>query len=106
MPRASKEKVEAFVYKKMYETKHMQEEPEDPQLTLKPDMSRTLRNTRHKKYHHTGKYGKCEWIKPENKPAVQSEKQYWSCCMNGDPDSEGCVAKVKDKQKWILSSHA
>jgi hypothetical protein len=30
MPRASKEKVEAFVYKKMYETKHMQEEPEDP----------------------------------------------------------------------------
>jgi len=39
MPRASKEKVEACVYKKLYETKHNAKEPEDPELTLRPHLN-------------------------------------------------------------------
>ena len=44
MPRASKEKVEATVFRKMYEAQHVKQEPEDPELTLKPNMQRTLKN--------------------------------------------------------------
>jgi hypothetical protein len=33
------------------------------------------------------------------------KKECWSCCMNADKESEGCVAVIKDKQKWILSSY-
>ena len=46
LPRATKERVEAIVFKKMYEAQHIAKEPEDPQLTLKPDMTRTLKNTK------------------------------------------------------------
>jgi hypothetical protein len=46
MPRATKERVEAIVFKKMYEMQHIAKEPEDPQLTLRPDMTRTLKNTK------------------------------------------------------------
>jgi len=42
MPRASKEKVEATVFRKLYEDQHIKKEPEDPELTLKPDLARTL----------------------------------------------------------------
>jgi hypothetical protein len=107
MPKASKEKIEATVFKKMYEKKHKAEEPDDPELTLKPNMSKTIANTKTRVYYHTGTYGKWEWKKIDpNKPAVQSEKECWSCCMNREKDSEGCVFKIKDMKKWILSSHA
>ena len=107
MPRASKEKVEAMVFKRMYEKKHKAEEPHDPELTLKPSLGQSLENTKQKKYHHTGTWGKWQWKKLDpTKPPVLSEKEYWSCCMNKDKDSEGCVAKIKDKKRWILSSHA
>lgn len=46
MPRACKEHVEAMVYKKMYEAQNSAKEPEDPELTLKPNMARTLMNTK------------------------------------------------------------
>jgi hypothetical protein len=74
MPRATKERVEAVVFKKMYEAQHIAQEPEDPQLTLKPDMSRTLRNTKQKKYYHNGKWG----------PSQAEKRECWSCCMNAD----------------------
>eukprot|EP00347_Sterkiella_histriomuscorum_P001226 403372845 len=95
LPRATKERVEAIVFKKMYEAQHIAKEPEDPQLTLKPDMTRTLKNTKQKQYYHNGKW---ELNRFDN-------QECWSCCMNADKDNEGCVAVVKDKQKWILSSY-
>lgn len=95
LPRATKERVEAIVFKKMYEAQHIAKEPEDPQLTLKPDMTRTLKNTKQRAYYHNGKW---ELNRLDN-------KESWSCCMNSDKDSEGCVTVVKDKQKWILSSY-
>jgi hypothetical protein len=87
MPRASKEKVDAVVYRKMYEEKHIAKEPEDPELTLRPDMTKTLRNTKQKEYYHNGKW--------EMNPIEKQE--CWSCCMNAEKDSAGCVAVIKDK---------
>jgi len=58
MPRASKEKVEATVFRKMYEDQHIKKEPEDPELTLKPDLARTLAPYRQqeRKWYHSGKW--------------------------------------------------
>lgn len=72
MPRATKERIEANVYRRLYEAQHIAKEPEDPELTLKPDMSKTLQNLKTKKYYHNGKW---EMNKIE-------EKESWSCCMN------------------------
>lgn len=45
LPRASKQAVDAIVFKTLQEKKHIAEmEPIDPELTLKPDISKTLRN--------------------------------------------------------------
>ena len=44
MPRAAKERVEAIVFKTLQEKKHIEEmEPIDPELTLRPDTTKTLR---------------------------------------------------------------
>ena len=95
MPRASKEKVGATVYRKLYEAQHIKEEPEDPELTLRPNMQKTLRVTKHKKYYHNGKWELNQIEK----------KECWSCCMNKQKDSDGCVAVIHDPTKWILSSY-
>ena len=38
MPRAAKERIDAEVFKRMYEAQHSKIEPDDPQLTLRPNM--------------------------------------------------------------------
>lgn len=44
MPKAARERVDAIVYKTLQEKKHIEEmEPVDPELTLRPDTSKTLR---------------------------------------------------------------
>ena len=96
LPRASKERIDAVVFARMYAEMNLAKEPEDPELTLKPDMSKTLRSHKEKHYYHNGTWGKTPF----------SKKESWSCCMDKDKDSQGCVAVVKDKKKWILSSCA
>jgi hypothetical protein len=66
----------------------------DPELTLKPDLSKTIKNTKVTKYFHNGKW----------EMNAIDKVECWSCCMNLQKDSEGCVANFKDKHKWILSS--
>jgi len=96
MPRAAKERVEAIVFKTLQEKKHIEEmEPIDPELTLRPDTTKTLRQTKGTKYYHNGKWEMNQIEKEES----------WSCCMNADKTSEGCVAVKVDKQKWVLSSY-
>jgi hypothetical protein len=96
MPRATKNKVEAIVFKQLQEQKHIEEmEPVDPELTLRPDTSKTLRVSTAKKYYHNGKW----------EMSTVEKEECWSCCMNADPNSEGCVAVKVDKQRWILSSY-
>lgn len=42
--------------------------------------------------HHNGKY--------ELDRFSDKGKKAWSCCMNKREESEGCVLKKVDKQKW------
>lgn len=96
MPRASKQNIDALVFKTLQDKKHIEEmEIPDPELTLKPNVTKTLRITATTKYHHNGKW------------AMSAVEKYecWSCCMNSDKDSDGCVGVKVDKSKWILSSY-
>lgn len=95
MPKATKERIDAHVYKRIYELQHNAQEPDDPELTLKPNLSKTLQATKHKKYYHNGKWEQNKFDGEES----------WSCCMNSDKESEGCVGVIVDKDKWILSSY-
>jgi hypothetical protein len=67
----------------------------DPELTLRPDLSKTLKITKRTKYHHNGKW--------EETPGNAEETGHWSCCMGIDPASEGCVAVLVDKKKWNVT---
>ena len=93
--------VEATVYRKMYEAQNVAREPEDPELTLRPDMKKTLISKKSKKYYHNGLW---QEMKTVGKDGKEKSKWSWSCCMNSDQTSEGCVAVIVDKEKWILSS--
>lgn len=97
MPRASKQAVDALVFRRLQERKHVEEmEPVDPELTLRPDTTKTLKRTAERRYYHTGKW---------EKSRVDGQEECWSCCMNGEKESEGCVGYKYDKSKWILSSY-
>lgn len=52
------------------------------------------------KYHHTGIYQK---ITLKKKDEVE-EMYSWSCCMNEDEKSPGCVMTVDDRNRWNLAS--
>jgi len=71
--------------------------PDDPELTLKPDMKKTLKSEKIKVREHNGKY--------EVQKFCDKGKEAWSCCQCRDKEAEGCVVKVVDKKKWILSSY-
>lgn len=96
MPLATKNKIEAIVFKTLQEKAHYEEKDiPDPELTLRPDTTKTLRVTKTTRYYHNGKW--------EMNPIEKEDT--WSCCMNSDKNSEGCVAVKVDKSKWILSSY-
>jgi hypothetical protein len=54
-----------------------------------------MRVTNERRYYHSGKWAM--------NPIEQEE--VWSCCLNAEKNSEGCVAVKYDKSKWILSSY-
>jgi hypothetical protein len=66
----------------------------DPELTLKPNLSLTLKNTKIPQYIHNGKW---EFNQLE-------KNECWSCCMSLDQESSGCVAAHQDRLRWNLSS--
>ena len=100
-PSASKERAEALAFKLM--RMHNQKElidrcsPEinDPNLTHSPDLTKTLKTIKIKHFYHTGKW--------EKKP--YEDQEAWSCCMNSDKTSQGCVMYTQDKKRWILSGY-
>ena len=71
--------------------------PDDKELTLKPDMKKTLKHVKERVTYHNGKY--------EEQRFSEKKKMAWSCCQNKDKDGDGCVVKYVDKQKWVLSSY-
>ena len=92
-PAATEDFINATVAKKIYEAELAAHIPADPELTLRPDMKKTLRHQVTTKRIHTGKYEKDRFSNKEGRMA-------WSCCMNKREDAEGCVVIKIDKQKW------
>ena len=92
-PDASTETLNAIVTKRIYELQLKAGVPDDQELTLKPDCSKTLRKVQERVSYHNGKYEESKFEKTKDgKP-----KMVWSCCQSGKRDSEGCVVKVVDK---------
>lgn len=52
------------------------------------------------KSHHTGIYQKITFKRPNETEEVWS----WSCCLNEEQDSPGCVQVVEDRNRWNLAS--
>lgn len=95
MPKASKEKIDAIVFKTMWEDKHIRKEFKDPELTLKPDMSKTNKSRRTKKYYHTGKWEMSRF----------DDGEYaWSCCQNSQEDDQGCQLVIVDPDRLNIAS--
>lgn len=82
MPRATKEAIDGTVTRLIYEQMHNAKVPEDPELTMKPDCSKTLKNEKTKVRFHNGKY--------EVRKFDEKGKKAWSCCQSKYEDGEGC----------------
>jgi len=102
MPRASEEKVEAFVFKKLWEEKNLKKEPEDPQLTLKPDLKKTNKFVETIGYMHPGQFRvrAMEQEQEEEEQEFPATKraheldEYWTCCQSTDPMAPGCTKAI------------
>lgn len=86
-PNASKERTEALAYRRMNEQKELELKQatyadfNDPELTLKPDLSKTLKHKKVRKWYHNGKW----------EMNAREQAECWSCCMSYDKEGEGCV---------------
>lgn len=72
MPRASKEAINGIVTRLIQKEIHDAAVPNDPELTLRPDIKKTIREKKVKERYHNGKY-------EENKFDGKGKKA-WSCC--------------------------
>lgn len=97
MPKATQAGVNGHVTRLIYEHLHKAKVPDDPELTLKPDCKKTLRNVKTKVRYHNGKF-------EENKFDAKGKKA-WSCCQCRDEDDQGCMTRIVDKQKWCLETY-
>ena len=71
---------------------------------MKTDFRATLSMTQKSKMklvaHHNG-----IWQRFVHKSAGEEEEYYaWSCCLNEERKSGGCVKKIHDANKWNLTS--
>ena len=79
-PKASKERSEALAFhaqsnKKLHEIRERYYiNSSDPELTLRPNLTKTLKSSKVRRYSHNGKW--------EMNPIEKAE--CWSCCMNGE----------------------
>ena len=71
-PTASEEVVNSTVTKLLYEKKLADAKPDDPELTLKPNMQKTLKTVTVTKRSHNGKWEVSKFSK--------KGKEAWSCC--------------------------
>ena len=91
-PAGSDEAINAMIAKRIYNKEQAAHIPADPELTLRPDMKKTLRRETVITRVHSGKYEVDRFSK--------KGKKAWSCCMNRDENGEGCVVSKVDKMKW------
>lgn len=64
----------------MWTERNVRKEPWDPEITLKPDMSKTLKTKKEKQYYHTGVWEQSKF----------EEGFVWSCCQCGIKEGGGC----------------
>ena len=95
-PKASTEKINANVFRLVQTTKLKQKQAEvyssEVPSKFKPDMTKTLTGKRVRDYYHNGVW----------KEFPDSGKFSWSCCMNEDEVSQGCVLRVRAVDRWNL----
>ena len=96
-PRATKEGVNGMVTRMINQHLHDADVPDDPELTLKPNCSKTIKKTKTKVYYHNGKY-EVNKFDPKGKMA-------WSCCQAKHEDACGCQIKIVDAHKWCLETY-
>ena len=89
LPAGTDEVINAIVTRKIYEIEQAANVPDDPELTLRPNMKKTIRHETITMRHHNGKY--------EVDRFSTKGKKAWSCCMNKTEESEGCVIRKVDK---------
>ena len=66
--------------------------PPDPELTLRPDMKKTLRRETVTERYCTGVYEADRFSK--------KGKKAWSCCGSRQEEAPGCTIRKRDKMKW------
>lgn len=97
LPGATEEALNAIVTRKMYELEQQKNEPEDKELTLRPDLKKTIRRETVVERYHSGKY--------EVNKFSKKGKKAWSCCMAKEEDAPGCVVRKVDKHKWNVEGY-
>jgi len=102
-PAATKEKINAGVFRMVYEHQVKSAKPQSEELilnlTFKPNMTSTLRPKIKVKAYHSGKWAEL-YI-----PQDQAKIYCWSCCMDENQESEGCVIINVDQNRWNLASY-
>ena len=78
-PDASVETLNAIVTRRIYEKSLMAAIPEDKELTLKPNMGKTLKTVKERVTSHNGVYEEQKFEGKDGK-----KKMAWSCCQNKD----------------------
>ena len=91
-PRASEEVVNATVTRLIYEKELADRTPEDTELTLKPNMKKTLKTEVTIERYHTGVWEVSKFSK--------KGKYAWSCCQSKDENDPGCAVRKIDKKRW------
>jgi hypothetical protein len=97
MPRATREAIDGVVNRMVLNKLHEAELEEDPELTLKPNMAKTLKVVKEKVRFHNGKY-EVNKFDPKGKMA-------WSCCQSKHEDADGCQVKTVDKKRWCVTTY-
>jgi len=102
-PAATKEKVNAGVFRMVHEHQVKSAKPQSEELilnlTFKPNMTQTLKPKIKVKAYHSGKWG--EYMIPQEKQKINC----WSCCMDENEESDGCVIINVDQNRWNLASY-
>lgn len=98
-PKSSEEKTAAEVFKRICQYKLKAKQGEAANLmtgeeTFKPQLSKKSQRRYQKMRMHNGLWGTSEFTK----------KEAWSCCLNEEFKSLGCVEKIRDLDRWITIS--
>jgi hypothetical protein len=89
-----------IVYERKLKENSNKPEAIDPSTLFRANLTDTQKSKIKLKSHHTGIYQKLTIKKKD-----ESEELYsWSCCLNEEQNSPGCVQVIQDRNRWNLAS--